>query len=124
MKTTRSILILAFAALTSVNTMAQNKATLDNKALAQQQTDEIKKNVDKVTPAEADLILPIELEFANNLQNIQSKSKGDTIMANKKTVKAGKIRDGKIKTVLTSDQFSQYMDMEKGKSCKLNCTKS
>jgi hypothetical protein len=124
MRTIKSILVLTVVTFTTINTMAQVKGTLNNQQLAQQQTDEIKKNVDKITPDETNKILPVELEFANSMQDIRNKSKGDTITANKNAVKLCKIRDGKMKTVLTSGQYSQYLDMEKGKSCKLNCTKS
>jgi hypothetical protein len=118
LKTTIAIIGLAFI---SINVSAQ--APINATQLAQQQTDMIKKNVDKVTPDQQNKILPIEQEFANNMQSARNKSKADTVEMNKRTLKLCKSRDAKIKTVLTSNQYSQYLDMEKGWSCKLNCTK-
>jgi hypothetical protein len=122
---TRTVLSL-FIGLSffATSVLAQQKGTMTNKQLAEQQTDQVKKNVDKITPDEINKILPVEEEFANNMQYARDKAKGDTIVMNKKAVKLCKIRDTKIKAVLTSQQYSQYLDMEKGFGCKLNCTKS
>jgi hypothetical protein len=115
--------ILAGLFFVSLSALAQEKSTTDTKQLAQEQTDQVKKNVDKVTPDELGKILSVEQEFAKGMQDARIKCNGDTVAMNKKALKLCKSRDTKIKTVLTTAQYSQYLDMEKGWGCKLNCTK-
>jgi hypothetical protein len=120
---TFNIALLTGLVFVSMLCTAQEKKPADTKQLAQQQTDEVKKNVDKVSPDQLGKILPVELEFAKGIEDARTKTKSDTIAMNKRTLKLCKSRDAKIKTVLTAEQYSQYLDMEKGKGCKLNCTK-
>jgi hypothetical protein len=121
MKTFKTAIAILGLAFISINISAQ--APINAAQLAKEQTEMVKKNVDKVTPDQQNKILPIEQEFANNMQSARNKSKADTAEMNKRTFKLCKSRDAKIKTVLTASQYSQYLDMEKGWSCKLNCTK-
>ncbi|HSY77046.1 MAG TPA: hypothetical protein VK890_09335 [Bacteroidia bacterium] len=123
MKTVNAIILAGSLFCISFSAMAQEKSTLDTKQLAQQQTDEVKKNVDKITPDQLSKILPVEQEFANGMRDARIKCNSDTVAMNRRALKLCKSRDTKIKTVLTTEQYSQYLDMEKGKGCKLNCTK-
>ena len=56
MKSIKSIWVLAIVVFTTTNVIAQLNGRLNNKELAQQQTDEIKKNVDKETAMRGKLI--------------------------------------------------------------------
>ena len=123
MKTPKSLVLLIALSSIAMDGFTQQKKLTDTEQMAEDQTDQVKKNVDKVTAEQASKILTIELKFASSLQDVRNKNKSDTVTINKKAMKLGKIRDAKIKAVLTDMQFSQYLDMEKGWGCKLNCDK-
>ena len=117
------VLLLVGLSFITVNVLCQGKGTISAKQLAQQQTEQVKKNVDKVTPDELSKILPVEQEFANGIQDAREISNGDTLAMYAKVLLLSNNRDSKIQMILTPIQYSQYMDMEKGWGCKLNCTK-
>jgi len=121
MKTARSIALLTGLAFMSVHVFAQ--ANMTSEQLAKQQTELVKRNINKVTPEEENKVLMVEQEFARNLEHARTKSGSDTAAISKRTLYLCDIRDSKIKKILTDLQYSQYLDMEKGWGCKLNCTK-
>jgi hypothetical protein len=123
MKILKSLVLLIALSSIVMNGFSQQKNITDTKQVAEDQTDQVKKNVDKVTAEQASKILTIEQKFASDMQDAHNRNKGDTVIINKKAMKLGKIRDAKIKAVLTDMQFSQYLDMEKGWGYKLNCDK-
>jgi hypothetical protein len=122
MKTLMTVLTCAGVLFITVNVLSQSNSTLNAKQLAQQQTDQIKKNVDKVTPTELSRILPAEQEFANGIQDARRITNGDTLAMYANVLRLSNNRDTEIQMILTAIQYSQYLDMEKGWGCKLNCT--
>lgn len=65
MKTLKSLTLVAALVFITLNVSAQEKAAMDPQAMAQRQTDNIKKNVTGLTSDQESKILAVEQESAN-----------------------------------------------------------
>ena len=115
MKNLKSIVLFAGLAFITMNTSARSKSTMTPAQIAQKETDKVKKNVTGVTADQASRILTVEQDHAQACSDAKTASNGDKVAFNSKKKQLCDSRDAKIKTILTSDQYTQYMSMENAK---------
>jgi len=115
MKIFKSLALIGGLAFITATTSAQapsGKQQMDPQQMAQKRTDRIKQNVTGVTADQESKILAAEQTFTKGMQDAWSSSNGDRDAAKSKMQPLKDALDAQIKTILTSDQYTQYQKME------------
>ena len=109
MKIARSLAILTGLVIIGLNVSAQ---TMDPEQTAQKETTEIKTNVTGITSNEESQILTVEREHAKSMWDARN-TLTDKVALKTQTKELCDKRDAKIKAILTTDQYAQYLKTEK-----------
>lgn len=107
-KTLKSLALLAGMSFIGYAVSAQ---AVDPKESAQKETARIKTNVQGITTDEESRILAVEQDYANSIEGVRTYTGSDDKDGMRKELR--NTRDSKIKAILTSDQYAQYVTMEK-----------
>jgi hypothetical protein len=112
MKTLKSFALLTGMAFLAVTVSAQEKCTKDQQQSSQKQTDLIKKNVTGLTSNQKNKILTVEQDYAIGMQEACTGINGNKDTVNSKKPQLHETLDNQIKTILTANQYAQYLKME------------
>ena len=118
----KSLTILSAVTIISVLFINASKigATPIDPQAAQEQTDNIMKCVQGITMEQENNILAVEQETLQSMQDANNANNADKNTADARKRAICYVRDEKIKTILSDDQYHQYITMEEANEAEVN----
>jgi hypothetical protein len=105
------LLIFLFLTIRSLS-QTEPRPAIDQQALVQGNVDDINKSVTGITPTEETLIVTVEQDYAQAIVNLYATNNLDDNAIQNETHNLRVNRDTKIQSILTIDQYVQYLKME------------